>query len=68
MYLVVEDAFVKIERKKLKDKHDEYDYDSLTGDMLEVHLKIKYRNSIVVAKLEFIKELSYPLMYISSIK
>ena len=64
----IEGVSVKINRKKLKDKHDEYDYDSLTGNMLNVQITVKYRNSKAVAKLEFIKEIHYPLMYISSLK
>jgi hypothetical protein len=64
----IENVSVKIDREKLKNKHDEYDYDSLTGNMLNVQLTIKYRNSKAVAKLEYIKEIHYPLMYISSLK
>ena len=64
----VDDVTIAIDRGKLKNKHDEYDYDSLTGNMLKVNLKIKYRNVVAHAKLEYIQELNYPLMYISSIK
>jgi len=64
----VEDVQVKIERKKLKNKHDEYDYDSLTGNMIDMKLKIRYRDTVVNARLEFIKDINYPLMYISSVK
>ncbi len=64
----VENVSVKIERDRLKNKHDEYDYDSLTGNMLDVELKIKYKNSVTIGHLKFIKELNYPLMYISELK
>ena len=64
----VEDVTVKIDRDVLKNKHHEYDYDSLTGNMLNVQLIIKYRNSRAFARLEYIKKLHYPLMYITSIK
>ncbi len=63
----VENVSVKINREKLKNKRDEYDYDSMTGDMFNVELKIKYNESSAIAKLEFIKELNYPLMYITSL-
>lgn len=63
----VEDVIVKISRDRLKNKHDEYDYDSMTGEMFNVELKIRYNESSAIAKLEFIKELNYPLMYITSI-
>ena len=36
----VEDVKVKINRDRLKNKRDEYDYDSMTGDMFNVELKI----------------------------
>ena len=55
----VEDVSVKIQRDKLKNKHDEYDYESLTGNMFNVQLKIKYRNSAASARLEFVKDLNY---------
>ena len=64
----VNNVTIEIDRGKLKNKHDEYDYDSLTGNMLKVNLKIKYRKAVAHAKLEYIQELNYPLMYISSIK
>jgi hypothetical protein len=63
----VEDVTVKINRNKLKNKRDEYDYDSMTGDMFNVELKIKYNEVSAIAKLEFIKELNYPLMYLTSV-
>ena len=62
----VDDVKVKINRDKLKNTRDEYDYDSMTGDMFDVELKIKYEDSKAVAKLKFIQELNYPLMYLTS--
>jgi hypothetical protein len=64
----VSDVIVKIDRDKLKNKNDEYDYDSLSGNMLDVKLVINYKNKMITAKLEFIKELNYPLMYVSTIQ
>ena len=63
----VKDVSIDIEKVKLKNKHDEYDYDSLTGNMLAMDLKIKYRNSLVMSHIQYKKDLNYPLMFISSI-
>ena len=59
---------VKIESNFLKKKEHHYDYHTLTGEMLNVDLKIKYKNTNVNAHLDFKSELNYPLMYISSIE
>jgi hypothetical protein len=63
----VEDARVRIDRSKLKRKRGEYDYISLTGDMLDVSLVVRYKGVRVEARMEFIKEMNYPLMYIKEI-
>jgi hypothetical protein len=64
----VHNVSVKINRDKLKNKHDEYDYDSLTGNMLDVRLEIRYKDTTAVSQLRYINDLNYPLMYISSLK
>jgi hypothetical protein len=64
----VNEVNIEIEKGGLKNKHDEYDYDSLTGNMVGMDLKIKYSDSIVVAHIRYKKDLNYPLMYISSIE
>jgi hypothetical protein len=64
----VEDVRVRIDRSKLKRKRGVYDYVSLTGDMLDVTLVVKYKGARVEAAMNFIKEMNYPLMYIKDIK
>lgn len=64
----VEDVRVRIDRSKLKSKRGEYDYTSLTGDMLDVTLVVRYKGVRVEARMEFIKDMNYPLMYIKEIK
>lgn len=63
----VEDVKVKIDRSKLRSKHGRYDYVSLTGEMLDVELVVRYRNSRVKAAMKLVKEMNYPLMYIEEI-
>jgi hypothetical protein len=64
----VEDVKVKIDRKKLRGKKDQYDYVTLQGNMLDVWLKIRYKDNIVFSELKYIEELDYPLMYITKIE
>lgn len=64
----VEDVRVTIDRSKLRDKHGQYDYVALTGDMLDVTLVVRYRKTRVKASMRYLKEMNYPLMYISGIE
>jgi hypothetical protein len=63
----VKDVEVHIKRKVLRGKKDEYDYQTLTGPMLEVRLTIEIDGVMVVSGMRYIDELHYPLMYVSSI-
>jgi hypothetical protein len=58
---------VRIDRSKLKSKRGQYDYVSLTGDMLDVTLVVKYKGARVKASMKLIKEMNYPLMFIEEI-
>ncbi|HUS56769.1 MAG TPA: dihydroneopterin aldolase family protein, partial [Thermoplasmata archaeon] len=60
----VKEVHVKIDRTKLKAKRSEYDYVSLTGDMLDVTLVVQYKDARVTAYMKFVEEMNYPLMYI----
>ncbi len=64
----VEDVTVRIDRSKLRDKRGQYDYVPLTGDMLDVTLVVRYKETRVRANMRFLKDMNYPLMYISSIE
>ena len=37
---------------------------SLSGDMLDVRLTIKYRDQEVHARMQYMQDLNYPLMYL----
>lgn len=63
----VEEVRVKIDREKLRNKHGVYDYVSLTGDMLDVTLVVRYKTARARASMKFIKDMNYPLMYIEEI-
>ncbi|MEM2944441.1 MAG: dihydroneopterin aldolase family protein [Methanomassiliicoccales archaeon] len=63
----VEDVSVKIDRSTLRRKRNEYDYQTLTGQMLDVRLVIKIDEIRVRARMKYIEDLNYPLMFIESI-
>jgi len=64
----VEKVSVRIDRSKLRRKKGQYDYVSLTGDMLDVSLVVKYKGATVEASMKFVKDMKYPLMFIESVR
>jgi len=64
----VEDAKVRISREELKRKKGEFDYVSLSGNMLKVRLVVEYGNVRVTAGMKFVGEINYPLMFIEKIE
>jgi len=59
----IEDVEVKI---NLTD-NTEFDYISLSGDMLDVRIHTVVDDVRAVIRIEFIEELNYPLMYVEEI-
>lgn len=43
-------------------------YVSLTGEMLDVLLSVKTKENNAILRLQYIKELDYPLMYVEKFK
>ena len=64
----VESIRVRIDRSRLKSKRGEFDYVSLTGEMLDVELVVRYKSSRVEARMEFVEEMSYPLMFVKRVE
>lgn len=60
----VEDAVVKIDKDIISKKQGVYKYITLAGEMLNVTIKIKYGEERVTARLRYVPEMDYPLMYI----
>jgi hypothetical protein len=58
---------VKIDRETLEKFKNEYQYISLTGEMLDVKVVSDYADKRAVIRLKFIEELNYPLMYIEDV-
>jgi hypothetical protein len=64
----VESVSVHIHRESLRRKKNEYDYQSLTGDMLDVSVVIKIEDVRVKGRLRYVEEIKYPLMYVERIE
>ncbi len=58
---------VRINREILKEAGNEYQYLSLTGDMLDVRLVSEYNEVKSVVRMKYIEELQYPLMYVEKV-
>lgn len=63
----IEDVKVNIRFDKLEESMTEFEYTSLTGDMLDVKIFTKVDNVNATIRIEFIEELNYPLMYVEDI-
>lgn len=64
----IEDVKVNIRFDKLEESMTEFEYTSLTGDMLDVKIYTKVKNVTATIRIEFVEELNYPLMYVEDIK
>ena len=64
----IENVEVEIRFDKLEESMTEFDYTSLTGDMLDVKIHTKVDDALAIIRIEFIEELNYPLMYVEEIK
>ncbi|MCJ2520629.1 MAG: dihydroneopterin aldolase family protein [Candidatus Thermoplasmatota archaeon] len=64
----VEDVRVHIDRSYLKERRSPYRYISLTGNMLQVELKVRYATAVVVCGMKFFQDLRYPLMYVKEVR
>lgn len=63
----IEDVKVNIRFDKLEESMTEFEYTSLTGDMLDVKIYTTVENVKATIRIEFIEELNYPLMYVEDI-
>lgn len=58
------DAEVKIDSDIVKKRQGVYKYITLSGDMLDVRVRIKYNDESITGRLQYVSEMDYPLMYI----
>ena len=58
---------VNIDLDRLDKAMTEFEYTSLSGDMLDVKIYSKVEDVLAIIRIEFIEELNYPLMYVEEI-
>lgn len=64
----VEDVRVRIARAKIRGRRGApYRYYSVTGDMLDVWVRVRYNDVVAEAEMSWVPELRYPLMRIVQI-
>ncbi|MBD3255616.1 MAG: dihydroneopterin aldolase [Candidatus Lokiarchaeota archaeon] len=49
------------------DKNSEFDYDEITGKIIRAELTLEYQFVEITAKIDWIEDMKYPLMYIEKI-
>jgi len=65
----VEDVRVRIDRSKIKAKRGApYKYYSVTGDMLDVWIRVRYAEAVAECEMAYVPELRYPLMRIARLE
>lgn len=64
----VKSVKINLDRKKISgNKASEFDYDEIGGKIIRAEIIVEYESVQVVAKVEWINELEYPLMFIEKI-
>jgi hypothetical protein len=53
--------------KIIGDKKTEYAYDDISGEIIKAEIDLEYESVKVKAKINWIDDLNYPLMYIEKI-
>lgn len=60
----IDEVNIKINREILEKSKGEFDYVSLSGEMMNVKVISKYNGKKAILMMEYIEELKYPLMYV----
>lgn len=63
----IEEVNVLINRKMLEDSKSEFEYISLSGEMMDIKVISKYDDKTAVLRMKYIEELNYPLMYVENV-
>ncbi|MFW9969370.1 MAG: dihydroneopterin aldolase family protein [Candidatus Odinarchaeota archaeon] len=60
---------ISLNRQKIfGNKKSEFDYDEITGKIIQAEVNIEYESVLIVAKVKWIENLDYPLMFIEKIQ
>ncbi|MFW9819224.1 MAG: dihydroneopterin aldolase family protein [Candidatus Thorarchaeota archaeon] len=64
----VKSVKIHFDRDKISGtKESAYDYDEINGKMIQAEINIEYESIHVVAKVQWVDQLEYPLMFIDKI-
>ncbi len=64
----VQSVKITLDKRNIKgNKSTEFDYDEISGKIIHAELTVKYDTIEVLAKIDWIEDLQYPLMYIEKI-
>ncbi len=64
----IKEVQVKINSEMLEQLKNEYQYVSLSGDMLDVKIFSEYHGNLAIIRMKFIEELQYPLIYVEEVQ
>ena len=65
----VKSVKINIDREKIKgDKSTEFEYDEINGKLINAIVVLEYESVEITAKVEWVEDLRYPLMFIEKIK
>ena len=64
----VQSVKITLDKNNIKgNKSTEFDYDEISGKIISAKLTLKYETIEVLAKIDWIEDLQYPLMFIEKI-
>ncbi|MFX1237122.1 MAG: dihydroneopterin aldolase family protein [Promethearchaeota archaeon] len=64
----VKSVKISLNMKKISgNKGNEFDYDEVTGKIIRAQVELQYEDVRVEAKIDWIEEMNYPLMFIEKI-
>ncbi|MGO9386682.1 MAG: dihydroneopterin aldolase family protein [Methanobacterium sp.] len=64
----INEVKIIINREMLGQIKNEFQYVSLSGDMLDIKVFSEYEGHMAIIRMKFIEELQYPLMYVEDVK
>ncbi|TXT55461.1 MAG: Dihydroneopterin aldolase [Promethearchaeota archaeon] len=65
----VETVEINLDRKKILGKKEKpYKYDEIHGEIIKAKIMINYKTTRIIAKVEWVENLMYPLMFIEKIE
>jgi hypothetical protein len=64
----VKEVNIQLARHLIRgEKYHEFDYDEITGRIIRARIIINFKNVEVTAKIDWVEDLKYPLMFIERI-